>query len=100
MLALSLYLLLSTLENELAAEAEIELLPESRADPCAETLLKTLPLIDDNVDSDIEARIEFDQEVTRSLLLVYRLAETDKLLLKPDKLALVESAELSSALVE
>lgn len=65
-----------------------------------ETLLKTLPLMDDNVDSDIEVRTEFDQEVTRSLLLVYRLVETDKLLLKPNKLALVERAELSSVLVE
>ncbi len=65
-----------------------------------ETLLKTLPLMDDNVDSDIEVRTEFDQEVTRSLLLVYRLVETDKLLLKPNKLALVEKTELSSPLVE
>nr|WP_242364409.1 hypothetical protein [Limosilactobacillus antri] len=56
--------------------------------------------MDDNVDSDIEVRTEFDQEVTRSLLLVYRLVETDKLLLKPNKLALVEKTELSSPLVE
>ncbi len=76
------------------------MLSEIRSDICAETFVETLPLIDDNVDSDIEVFVEVDQEVMRLLSLLYKLVEMAKLSPKPDKLVLVEKTELSSPLVE